>query len=65
MTKKWARKGEWALQCGPWRIAKAIVGGEAKYTLTHDGRTQRWGRVTTHKILGVFDSASAAMEAAK
>ena len=65
MTRKWTRKGEWALHAGPWRIAKAIVEGEPRYTLTHDARVQKWCGVTTARILGVFKSANEAMGAAK
>ena len=63
--RKWDRVSEWCVRSGPWRIAKAIVEGEPKYTLTHDGKTRRWCGVVTHKVLGVFGSAKEAMESVK
>lgn len=65
MTKQWERMGEWALRRGQWRIAKAIVCGTPKYTLTHDTRLTTWCGIRTAAILGVFDGAKAAMEKAK
>lgn len=62
---KWKRTSEWAMASGPWRIAKSIVCGKARYTLTHEARLNRWCGIPMHEILGVFGTASEAMEAAK
>lgn len=63
--RAWTKSGDWCLKTGPWRITKSLVGGERKFTLTHDARSTRWCAITTPAILGVFDSAREAMEAAK
>ena len=63
--RKWERASEWCVLSGPWRIAKAIVDGAPRYTLTHDRKTIKWCSVVTHKVLGVFATAKEAMEAAK
>lgn len=62
---KWEQIGEFCLRKGPWRIAKSIVGGKPRYTLTHDTRSTKWCGIRMPAILGIFDSAKAAMEKAK
>jgi hypothetical protein len=32
----WIRKGEWFLENPPWKLCKAFVGGEPRYTLTEN-----------------------------
>lgn len=63
--REWTRSGLYCLKSGPWRIAKASTPQGWRYTLTHDAITKRWCGVVIHKPLGVFASASEAMEAAK
>lgn len=62
---KWKRTGEWSMEHGPWRIAKSLVGGKPRYTLTHEARWTRWCGIRMHAVLGVFETASEAMEAAQ
>lgn len=61
----WMQESEWCLKAGPWRIAKCLVSGKARYSLTHDTRLTKWCGIRTAAILGVFDTAKAAMEKAK
>lgn len=62
---KWRRSGEFQMRAGAWCISKAMVGGEPRYTLTHDQMVSRIGDAETHQILGVFGTAQEAMDKAR
>lgn len=62
---RWKRTGDYQVRAGKWCITKSMVGGEPRYVLTHDLRTCRTGCVETHQILGVFQTAQAAMDFAE
>lgn len=60
----WTRQGDSALRSGPWVIGRAFVEGRARYVLTRDGDTTRWGCVT-YLNARVFDDAATAKAVAE
>lgn len=42
MALAWRQDGATGQVAGPWRIGKCRVGGELRFTLTHDEDARRW-----------------------
>lgn len=61
---KWERVGQYALRCGPWRLARAVVDGAIRYCLTRDGDETHWCGVRVQRAR-YFDSSEAANQAAQ